>query len=240
MAQLVPPSPRLPRPSGYGTARDLAAFDGELVNSLQRELSEHARRLNGALMADGSEPFNGNMDINGTLHATGAVDFDNNVNVDGTLNVEGAATIDDNLDVSGNLTVTGTIGTVSTFTPSLTFGGGATGMTYSVRTGHYIRYGAGTGGLVTGWIDIGLSAIGSSTGVAAITGLPVAMNVQKRCAVRWAYWGAFAAMAGHPTGLGVNSQLDLYTGGGATGISSMTHANFANGCRFLVDFTYGT
>lgn len=56
----------------------------------------------------------------------------------------------------------------STFTPSLTFGGGSTGMTYSVQQGVYKRI----GDVVFAIINITLTAKGSSTGNMLISGLP--------------------------------------------------------------------
>lgn len=197
MAQLVPPSPRLPRPSGYGSARDLAAFDGELVNSLQRELSEHARRLNGALMADGSEPFNGNMDINGTLHATGAVDLDGNVNIDGTLNVEGATTIDDVLTVTGNIIPGGRVATATTaWTPAVAFGGASVGLTYTHRFGFYTLLGTN---MLFFKFDVMLSAKGSSVGTCTIGGLPNAA-ASVTGSVYMGYDNAFTGIGGHMHG----------------------------------------
>lgn len=55
-----------------------------------------------------------------------------------------------------------------TWTPALKFGGNSTGMTYSVQTGAYTRIGR----QITITCLIVLSAKGSSTGVATITGLP--------------------------------------------------------------------
>lgn len=55
-----------------------------------------------------------------------------------------------------------------TFTPSITFGGGSTGVTYSTRYGSYTKIGR----LVTFRGRITLSAKGSSTGIAKIAGLP--------------------------------------------------------------------
>ena len=55
-----------------------------------------------------------------------------------------------------------------TFTPTLAFGGGSTGITYSVRSGQYMRIGQ----LVFFELRTLLSAKGSSTGAATITGLP--------------------------------------------------------------------
>lgn len=71
----------------------------------------------------------------------------------------------------GNNTTTRTfapIGETGTFTPGLTFGGAAVGITYVSQTGTYNRI----GNLVTFRIDIQLSNKGSSTGTALISGLP--------------------------------------------------------------------
>lgn len=55
-----------------------------------------------------------------------------------------------------------------TWTPSITFGGGSTGITYTTQEGHYTRYG--------NWVSVHayilLSAKGSDTGTALIAGLP--------------------------------------------------------------------
>lgn len=59
-----------------------------------------------------------------------------------------------------------------TFTPALKFGGASVGMTYSTQSGRFTRI----GNVVTFWIEILLSAKGSSTGSATITGLPYTAN----------------------------------------------------------------
>lgn len=80
------------------------------------------------------------------------------------------------LAFSGAFTLTvGATGTAAlassgTFTPSLTFGGAATGMTFTSRTGRWQRFANMI--RVEGFIL--LSAKGSSTGAAVITSLPVA------------------------------------------------------------------
>lgn len=55
-----------------------------------------------------------------------------------------------------------------TWTPGMSFGGGTTGITYSVRAGYYTKIGNIVN--VTGQVE--LSNVGSSTGSALITGLP--------------------------------------------------------------------
>ena len=59
-----------------------------------------------------------------------------------------------------------------TWTPALTFGGNAVGLTYGTRVGTYTKI----GNLVLATFQIGLSASGSSTGVATVSGLPFASN----------------------------------------------------------------
>jgi hypothetical protein len=60
-----------------------------------------------------------------------------------------------------------------TWTPSLTFATGSTGMTYSIRSGTYVK----VGNLVTVAGRILLTAKGSSTGYCQIEGLPFAGQV---------------------------------------------------------------
>jgi len=55
-----------------------------------------------------------------------------------------------------------------TFTPTLSFGGGTTGIAYNSRVGRYQK----VGNTVTVWINIQLASKGSSAGVAIIRDLP--------------------------------------------------------------------
>lgn len=82
------------------------------------------------------------------------------------------------VDFTGELDLTGATspGTAAaetfaegTFTPSITFGGGSTGITYTQQNGAYTRI----GGVVLFDVNIALSSKGSSTGSLAITGLPL-------------------------------------------------------------------
>ena len=59
-----------------------------------------------------------------------------------------------------------------TFTPTLDFGSGNTGITYNSQTGKYVKVGS----LVSVWIYIALSNKGTSTGQASIGGLPFTIN----------------------------------------------------------------
>jgi hypothetical protein len=74
-------------------------------------------------------------------------------------------TFDDGTNVLGNYV------DVTTWTPTLEFGGGTTGITYSAQNGHYSRI----GNIVVLRMEITLTNKGSSTGTATITGFPLAV-----------------------------------------------------------------
>jgi hypothetical protein len=59
-------------------------------------------------------------------------------------------------------------GSMTTFTPAMTLGGAAVGMTFSAQLGRYINLGP----IRLFYIRLTLSAKGSSTGNAVVTGLP--------------------------------------------------------------------
>lgn len=114
---------------------------------------------------------------------------------------------------------------VGTYTPSLTFGGGAVGMTYDIQTGAYTR----VGDTVTAEFYIDLSAKGSSTGSATIS-----MPFTASTAI-----GAYSCMIGFASGLSMvtgavigtvtasASAMQFYqSGGGAAG--ALTNSHFAN------------
>lgn len=106
-----------------------------------------------------------------TLNINGSLVHSSNTNA-----VTGAGTI-----ISDAITYAGTsrlnnvttksfmeFGDSGTFTPGLTFGGGSTGLTFSSQIGQYSRIGK----LVWFAIQLVLTAKGTSTGTASITGLP--------------------------------------------------------------------
>jgi len=70
-----------------------------------------------------------------------------------------------------------------TWTPSITFGGGSTGITYTTQAGYYTRIGR----MVAAQFQILLSNKGSSTGTALIAGLPITAGTATNalmCSVR--------------------------------------------------------
>jgi hypothetical protein len=113
-----------------------------------------------------------------------------------------------------------------TFTPGLSFGGGTTGLTYTTQTGHYAKIGKNI--FWTAFITI--SAVGSSTGAAKMTGLPVADGDSVGRAVTV---GAYAAFTGLTGGLGANHDSGATTvslsqrgSSHSTGTTNVTHAVF--------------
>ena len=119
------------------------------------------------------------------------------------------------------------IATSGTFTPGLAFGGNAVGMTFSSRTGVYVKIGK----IVLVYDYIALSAAGSSTGNATITGLPHAAGTGLTDAIGHTAWYQMASnfvniLAILPTGATAAS-LVSYSAAGAS-YASLTHAAFAN------------
>lgn len=83
-----------------------------------------------------------------------------------TITTAGATNV--TLPTSGTLVAQST----GPITPGISFGGGTTGITYTNRTGSYIR----TGEFVWFTVEILLSSKGSSTGAALLTDLPFTAN----------------------------------------------------------------
>lgn len=124
--------------------------------------------------------------------------------------------------------------TEGTFTPSLLFGGAAVGMTYGTQQGHYTRIGR----QVFVSIKIVLTAKGSSTGAATISGLPFAGSVNSAIAaamfglvLNTIVDGLIAEMSG------AVSALTLYTGS-ASGNVALNETDFNNTTALTFSFSY--
>lgn len=118
--------------------------------------------------------------------------------------------------------------TLTTFTPGVSFGGASVGVTYNAnRGGHYIQVGK----MVFFQLRMRLTSKGSSTGSAAITGLPVAMissgNVATSpCAVdALSMTGLTGAMGAACTTGATTVSLSQWA---STGVASITDAEFTN------------
>lgn len=124
---------------------------------------------------------------------------------------------------------------VGSWTPTLTFGGAAVGITYTTQTGKYIR----KGNLITVDFDLLLSAKGSSTGAAVIGGLPFT-----RDSVAWPL-ANIACVSGGAT---ITNFIGSYVTKSATTIelksqgaaasANVTDANFTNTTRLIGSVTY--
>jgi hypothetical protein len=123
-----------------------------------------------------------------------------------------------------------------TWTMSLTFGGNSVGVNYGDRTGTYTKIGRQV--TVTGYMS--LSSKGSSTGAAAISGLPFtilnsipAFGVASVRFTAVTFAGQFFAQSGiGTTSIGFSQITSL-------GVDSdLTNANFADNSTIIVTLTY--
>jgi hypothetical protein len=130
----------------------------------------------------------------------------------------------------------------TTFTPSVEFGGGATGLTVSASEGYVTRIGniAHVHGRIL------LSAKGSSTGTAKITGLPYnAKDVTVAGAgLNLHYAANLASLNSMPTLVidDAGTEVTLYhlddAAGSGTGSTALTHANFSDTSDIRFSGTY--
>lgn len=111
-----------------------------------------------------------------------------------------------------------------TWTPSYAFGGDSTGMVYGAREGTYTKI----GNVVIASYRIALTAKGSGTGSATITGLPFSIPGSNG-----SYGGTFVGQYFAFTGLTGAIMFPTFSGtnitigqSSATGIASVTDANF--------------
>lgn len=124
------------------------------------------------------------------------------------------------------------------FVPSLKFGGGSVGMAFSTAlAGRYVKIGR----LVLCWISGQLSAKGSSTGGATITGLPFTSLNTGGMIIDWMFLCANIATGLVPGAqLGLNaSSIDLTKLTISTGAAvGMSDADFTNSTYISMFFAY--
>jgi hypothetical protein len=120
------------------------------------------------------------------------------------------------------------------FTPAVTFGGGATSLTYAGRTGIYIKI----GNLVFFKLDIQLSAKGSSTGSVSVS-LPFAGAGDGHCAVSVGFADALSSISGGLSAIVVAGSPALQIDQLGTGtLAVLTNANFTNTTRLIISGVY--
>jgi hypothetical protein len=119
-----------------------------------------------------------------------------------------------------------------TATPTLTFGGGSTGMTYSVQT---IQY-AVSDGRCRGNIVVTLTAKGASTGAAVIGGLPHTVRNNNDSYTPIIFRVVSLTFTKHLQGYcDVNTKTVVLED---AGVGNMTDANFANATSLMIGFDY--
>jgi hypothetical protein len=123
-----------------------------------------------------------------------------------------------------------------TWTIGLTFGGGNTGLTTALNTGRYTKIGRQV--TVCGRLE--LSNKGSSTGAAAITGLPFSIasgnDSQQAASFRFngvSYTGSFQGYGGVSS-----TSINLEQISEAGSPTDITNSNFSNGTSIQISFTY--
>ena len=145
----------------------------------------------------------------------------------------GSAALYYNLGGAGWVAISGGSAPVG-FTPTLSFGGLSTGITYSTNAGVYVIDSSGT---VFGTIQITLTSKGSATGAAVIGTLPSTPGAQ---------WQAVVTSAANM--LALTGSLSAYVQNGvagiaivqwgATGTAALTDTSFTNTSSIFVTFTY--
>lgn len=126
-----------------------------------------------------------------------------------------------------------------TWTPSLLFGGGNTGLTYTVQVGQYRKFGSH----VHLWGVILLSAKGSSTGSATISGIPFTAGtftngqfsvpmVTSVLNLSASYYGPYQRIDT------AASAIEILEQGDNVPIQALTEAAFANNTTLLINISY--
>jgi len=126
-----------------------------------------------------------------------------------------------------------------TFTPVLAFGGASTGITYTTQLGRYLQMGK----YVFFQITLQLSNKGSSTGNAAVTGLPAtSKNVTNDYVTVPLVGGGFSAISFTPIGyIAPNTTSLIPTRGVVAGtLTVLTDAEFTNVTNLLATGFYET
>lgn len=124
-------------------------------------------------------------------------------------------------------------GTSGSFSPTLSFGGVSTGITYSVNAGVYWTDGSG---MVHATLQVTLTNKGAATGAAVISGLPSNAGAQWEASVEaTAMLGLTGAMSANVQNGTGTVQLNQW---GATGVAALTNAAFTNTSNIVVSFVY--
>lgn len=145
----------------------------------------------------------------------------------------------DGLTFDDGTNILGTYEDTTSFTPTITFGGAAVGVTYTQQSGRYSRI----GNVVFFHIQITLSNKGSSTGTAELNGLPYS-GIAVIQQIVTGYANVYTPPTGQTALVGIipisSSIVQLLSYGAGTGGVNLTDANFANNTTCIVQGSYFT
>jgi hypothetical protein len=116
------------------------------------------------------------------------------------------------------------------WTPALEFGGNAVGMAYETQTGYYTKIGR----LLYLFAIIGLTAKGTSTGSATITGLPFSINLASEPVTLFVDRITFG---GTMEGSAAGTTVSLYDISEAGGLGYITNDDFADTSALRISIT---
>jgi hypothetical protein len=124
-----------------------------------------------------------------------------------------------------------------TFTPTITFGGGSTGITYSTQVGSYTKI----GNKVFYFVYIILTSKGSSTGAAQVAGMPFTASGSNAYVPASSWLGSMASLSSNLMIRSVTgtTTLDTYQIV-SNNYSNITDANFTNSTLLQVAGFYTT
>lgn len=124
------------------------------------------------------------------------------------------------------------------FTPSISFGGGSTGITYATQDGEWTL----AGSVLHLWAEIELTSKGTDTGdieVAMPTNLPIGLNVvQDKGHAVATLDSNVASVAATVIGRPIDPDSLYLVEQGATGTSQLDDTNFTNTSRFVISGTF--
>jgi hypothetical protein len=194
-------------------------FNGNQFNGWSGWTLAPASQIN-SLVATGNRWNGPSITITGVSNST--IDFEGNFYSGVTLNGSFASSIVKGVSTAGSLTnsASGVIEfpAKTAWTPSLKFGGAAVGMTYTTQTGSWQIIGKA---LILNF-QIVLSAVGSSTGTATITGLPQTCANIASSAI---YNSSMSTLGGAPIASMGGATINLYQDG-ASGVGTLSNSNF--------------
>jgi hypothetical protein len=123
-----------------------------------------------------------------------------------------------------------------TFSPGTTFGGAAVGLTYGTQYGGYRKIGS----VVMVWVRVVLTAKGSSTGTALITGLPFTNGAPQRLPVATRFTAMTSGVGDTTMAANVDNALTTVTlyKMAAGSIAALTDADFTNTSDISIGGTY--